>query len=132
MDKDDDSFLDTALREAFEEIGLLKEDVEILGQVDDRLTLVTDFLIHPYVGAIPYPYKFILNPTEVERLVKIPLRIFLPNGKDDKTNMSVPDVENYDGVVFSYKGDVIWGATAMIMENLVEILGEIFSLKFNP
>ena len=121
VDEEDDSFLDTALREAFEEIGLLREDVEILGQVDDRLTLATNFLIHPYVGTIPYPYKFILNPAEVERLVKVPLRVFASDGK---TNVSVSGVGNYDGVVYSYEGNVIWGATAGIMENFVEILDE--------
>ena len=123
-DKEDDSFLDTALREAFEEIGLFRQDVEILGRIDDRLTLVTDFLIHPYVGTIPYPYNFTLNHNEVERLLKIPLRIFLFNNEKGKPNESIPGVDDYDGITYSYKGDVIWGATAGIMENFVEILGE--------
>ncbi|MBN2059948.1 MAG: CoA pyrophosphatase [Deltaproteobacteria bacterium] len=130
MDYEDDTFLDTALREAYEEIGLCREDVEILGQVDDRLTLITDFLIHPYVGVIPYPYSFRLNPREVERLVKVPLSVFIPGSGYGKTKSTVPGAENYEGITYSYKGDVIWGATAGIMENLVEILGEDSTRSF--
>jgi len=53
VDEEDNSVRDTALREAREEIGLLKEDVEILGRIDDTLTVVSDFIGHPFVGLIP-------------------------------------------------------------------------------
>lgn len=122
VDDMDNTFLDTALREAFEEIGLLRKDVDILGRIDDRLTSVTNFLIHPYVGAIPYPYRFQLNPSEVERLVRVPLKIFLSNKGQNETRATLNGVDNYNGITYSYNGDVIWGATAGIMENLVEIL----------
>lgn len=129
VDNVDDTYLDTALREAFEEIGLLREDVEVLGQIDDRLTSVTNFLIHPYVGAIPYPYRFQLNSSEVERLVKIPLRIFISNKDKGETKPALPGIDNYDGVIYSYKEDIIWGATAGIMENLIGILGDCRTLS---
>src|SRR5262249_58054340 len=54
-DETDADALDTALREAYEEVGLRREDVEILGALDDMLTS-TGFVVTPYVGVIPHPY----------------------------------------------------------------------------
>ena len=58
VEKDDRSVMETALRETQEEIGLMKEEVEILGRTDDILTLVSNFVITPFVGLIPFPYDF--------------------------------------------------------------------------
>ena len=53
----DENLLDTALRESFEEIGLFPSDVEVMGELDDQVT-VSNFRITPFVGFIPYPYTF--------------------------------------------------------------------------
>ena len=66
------------MREAEEEIGLLKKDVEILGPIDDSLTFVPPFIVHPFVGLIPHPYKFNINPKEVEKIIVVPLDFFIP------------------------------------------------------
>ena len=67
---------ETALREAFEEVGLKRGDVSILGQLDDTPTAASRFIIHPFVGLIPFPYPFNLNAVEVKRIIKIPLDFF--------------------------------------------------------
>lgn len=123
VDKDDGSQEETALREAYEEIGLLKSDVELLGRIDDMITIVSDFIVHPFVGRIPYPYLFKINPHEVDSIVLIPLYIFM-----DKTSGHIKDSVNVDGFIYhgtsyEYQGRVIWGATARIMENLISIVG---------
>jgi 8-oxo-dGTP pyrophosphatase MutT (NUDIX family) len=123
VDKDDGSLEETALREAYEEIGLLKGDVELLGRTDDMLTLVSDFIIHPFVGRIPYPYPFRINSREVDSIVFIPLYVFM-----DKTSGHIKDSIDvggftYHGTSYEYQGHVIWGATARIMENLIRIVG---------
>jgi 8-oxo-dGTP pyrophosphatase MutT (NUDIX family) len=123
VDKDDGSLEETALREAYEEIGLLKSDVELLGRTDDILTLVSDFIIHPFVGKIPCPYPFKINPHEVDSIVVLPLYIFI-----DKTSGYIKDSLDVDGFIYhgtsyEYQGHVIWGATARIMENFVRIVG---------
>ena len=123
VEEEDDSFMETALRETHEEIGLLKKDVTVLGQIDDRLTLVSNFLIHPFVGTFPYPYDFKINSDEVHSLIKVPLDLFISTDSIEE----IADIEFggkiYNGPVFRYKGEVIWGATAGIMKNFVEILG---------
>jgi 8-oxo-dGTP pyrophosphatase MutT (NUDIX family) len=129
VDEEDGSLVETALREAYEEVGLLREDVRILGRIDDRLTVASNFVIHPFVGTIPHPYDFRINAKEVKNLVEVPLKIFFPDGSTDNMH----DVEyagiTYQSVAFPYQGEVIWGATAKIMENLVEILEENLNLS---
>lgn len=124
MDDGDVSLQETALREAYEEIGLRKEDVVVLGQTDDTLTLASNFVIHPFVGLIPHPYRFRINGEEVKRLIEVPLRVFLVENSADRMDDVQYGGNTYHSLVFPYDGEVIWGATARIMENFVEILGE--------
>jgi len=131
VDKEDGSLEETALREAFEEIGLLKKDVDLLGRIDDMLTLVSDFIVHPFVGRIPYPYPFQINPHEVDSIIVIPLYVFM-----DKTSGHIKDsIEadgfTYHGTSYEYQGHAIWGATARIIENLIHIVGENLCLPEN-
>lgn len=123
VDKDDQSWEETALRESQEEIGLLKKDVRVLGQIDDTLTVVSDFIIHPFVGQIPYPYDFTVNPEEVERIITIPLRAFLGDHTLYKRDRAEFEDFTYEGTSYYYNGVIIWGATARIMENFIGILG---------
>lgn len=124
VEEDDETYLDTALREADEEIGLNKDDVSILGRIDDRLTLVSSFVIHPYVGMIPHPYDFQINRNEVERIIEAPLDLFLSGPRDSHMKDVEYEGRFYHGPSYVFQGDVIWGATAGIMTNLVEILGK--------
>ncbi|MBK5100912.1 MAG: CoA pyrophosphatase [Desulfobacteraceae bacterium] len=123
VDEEDASIEETALREAHEEIGLQREDVEILGRTDDTLTLVSSFIIYPFVGLIPYPYDFIINTAEVERLIIAPLEAF-GQGKSGTRGYGF-EFEGgvYDTPTYPYDGEVIWGATARIIENFMDIIG---------
>ena len=68
----DKGLVETALREAYEEIGLCRDDVDVLGLLDDHISIV-GYHITPVVGAIPYPYDFKIN-SESEVLLLVPLR----------------------------------------------------------
>lgn len=105
--EDDRSLEDTALRETFEEIGVRAEDVEILGELDKTATLTSNFLITPFVAVIPYPYEFAINRDEIEELVKVPLSALL---------------EHSGKRTYHYKGKVIWGATAMILRQFLNLV----------
>jgi len=89
-DEQDGDLETTALREAFEEIGVRADDVEILGNLDDQATLTSNFAITPYVGTIPYPYEFRVNRTEVAELIEAPVAVLLnpdcfkPQGSEGK------------------------------------------------
>ena len=69
----DESLVDTALREAEEEIGLRRGDVEIVGSLPDVQTMSSRFVITPLVGRIPADYPFVLDPGEVAEVFAMPL-----------------------------------------------------------
>ena len=123
VDEKDNSIEDAVLREADEEIGLKKKDVEILGRIDDAMALVSNFIVHPYVGFIPYPYNFILNRGEVDRLIKVPLDAFYAENAESKKRYIKYDRQVYYGFAYEYESDLIWGATARIMANFMKVVG---------
>lgn len=123
VDEEDASIEETVLREAYEEIGLQREDVEILGRIDDTLTLVSSFIIQPIVGLLPYPYDFTINTSEVERVLKIPLGVFGAEKPGSKGYGFEFEGMIYDTPTYCYDGEVIWGATARIIENFMDIVG---------
>ena len=127
VDDGDRSLEFTALREAEEEIGLQRNDVEVLGRIDDALTIVSNFIIHAYVGMIPPYYPFRLSEAEVERILRVPLALFFTSMQD---NYSF----EFEGMAIKtpalvYGKDVIWGATARIMKNFVAIFDGKLPLK---
>ena len=124
VDEEDQSFEETAIREAREEIGLLREDVEVLGRIDDQLAAVSNFIIHPFVGRVPWPYDFQINRTEVDSIIIVPLYVFIDEAAGHIRDFVVVDNFPYHGTNYRYEGNVIWGATARIMENLIGILKE--------
>lgn len=117
----DETALDCALREATEEVGLAREDVEILGELDEYDTVVTGFRVNPLVGVIPYPYEFKPDPFEVERLITVPLArlldrsIFREEGRSALGRL---------WPVYYYRvgEDVIWGVTGGILTPLLEMI----------
>ena len=56
-EKSDKSLLDTALRETYEETGIKPEDVEVIGEFDETIS-ISDFHVHTFIGAIEYPYEY--------------------------------------------------------------------------
>jgi 8-oxo-dGTP pyrophosphatase MutT (NUDIX family) len=122
VEEQDRSLEETALREAQEEIGLLNKDVEILGQLDDTTTVVSNFVVHPFVGLIPYPYDFKINPLEVKRIIEVPFRIFMSDDPKYKRDTAEFEGVTYQTPAYVYGGNVIWGATARIIEGFMEIL----------
>ena len=103
--------------------------MEILGQTDDATTVVSNFIVHPFVGVIPYPYDFTISLDEVDRIIEVPFNLFFENDPEYRQNSAEFEGVIYPGSAFQYEGDVIWGATARILENLVGILDGRLDLR---
>jgi 8-oxo-dGTP pyrophosphatase MutT (NUDIX family) len=117
----DKTLLDTALREAEEEIGLCVPDIELLGELDDEITTTSNYIVTPFVARIPWPYRFTRNKDEVEEIIEVPIPALL-----DRDCLK-PAIETLDGIVvdsctYHYRGRVIWGATARILNKLLGII----------
>jgi len=122
-DEDDDCLETTALRETWEEIGVKPEHVKIIGQLDDMVT-ISNFRVTPYVGLLDHQegeYPFCINDHEVARVVPVPLTFLM-----DEKNMEL-EVREHQGrevlvPAFSYNGHRIWGATARMLHQFIELL----------
>jgi 8-oxo-dGTP pyrophosphatase MutT (NUDIX family) len=117
---EDGSLQETALREACEEVGILPGDVEILGELDSMGTLTSNFLITPFVGIIPYPYKFIISKHEIDELIEVPFTALADDSNYWEETRSAEGVTG-KASFFKYKDKVIWGATARILKQLVDL-----------
>jgi 8-oxo-dGTP pyrophosphatase MutT (NUDIX family) len=107
----DSSLLQTALREAEEEISLKAEDVEILGEFDDNLTLTSNYVISPFVARIPYPYPLKADGREIREIFSVPLSFLMDEDNFKQNSYS-----------YEYEGHIIWGATARILKQLMDLL----------
>ena len=108
----------TILREAWEELGIIKSDITILGELDDYASS-TGYLISPFVGTIPYPYNFKINRNEVSDIIIAPLEELKRSPKIGYViKNSKPDPVSY----YELPDHVVWGATARIIKNFIEIL----------
>ncbi|HDP25911.1 MAG TPA: CoA pyrophosphatase [Deltaproteobacteria bacterium] len=115
----DGSHIQTALREAQEEIALDPEDVEVLGMLDDHISIL-GYHITPVVGAVPYPYEFRIN-SEAETLLKVSLRYSLRNDvwmAENSTFMG----RSLNIYFLEIKGGVVWGATARMLKHFVDLI----------
>jgi 8-oxo-dGTP pyrophosphatase MutT (NUDIX family) len=107
----DSSLLQTALRETEEEISLRAKDVEVLGELDDSLTLTSNYVISPFVAFIPHPYPFKADGREIREIFSVPLS-FLMNEANFRQ----------DSYAYEYEGHIIWGATARILKQFIDLL----------
>lgn len=117
----DRNLLDTALREAHEEIGLAPANVELLGTLPQHHT-ITGFNITPVVGIVQQPFTARLNPGEVSAMFTVPLTFLLQ--QNNRHVMLVQRRQQSHPVTFIPYGDrLIWGATAAIIDTFCDIIG---------
>ena len=122
VEQRDGSRVETALREAWEEIRLPADAVEVLGLLDDTETRATQFVITPVVGIVTRPVAFQPDGREIERVIEVPLET-LRDPTIFRTELWEVggvghDVHFYDVSV----EDVIWGATARILKQFLDIV----------
>jgi 8-oxo-dGTP pyrophosphatase MutT (NUDIX family) len=123
-DKEDGSLLDTAIREAREEIGLRRENISVIGELDDEITTTSNFIVTPFIAAIPWPYKFTPNKAEVDRIISVPIPALLDKSCL-KPETETLNGENIQSFAYYYNGTRIWGATARILNKLLGIIESI-------
>ncbi len=111
----------TALRETEEEIGLLSKYVEVLGELDDSSTITSKYVISPFVALIPYPYPFKPNYNEIKQIISIPLSE-LTNEIHSHQPYSDSDKQYPSNYRYHYREHVIWGVTARILNQLIDLL----------
>lgn len=121
VDHTDPDLAFTALRETHEELGVQPADVEILGRLDELVTRVSNFRVSPFVGWLNAPrYQFRYPAVEVAYLLEVPISHLLDEGN------FVEDRRELDGQfhvlpAYRFGDDLIWGATARIVTNFLDV-----------
>lgn len=127
VDAADQDACATALREAREEVGLRPEHVEIIGVLDDCPTFVTGFVISPVVGVVDplaftaagrYPWA--PSPAEIAALHELPLAGFT-DPRNLRTEIREREGVPYELLWYTVDGTVVWGATARILRQLIDV-----------
>lgn len=123
LDKGDPTLQHAALREAEEEIGLDANSVDILGQSCTMIT-VTGYQVTPFAGILSWPYPVKLSPTEVEKILLIPID-WLANPDNHRTELWFPQTKpetELPVIIFNeFEGEVLWGATAQILVDFLDL-----------
>ncbi len=120
MEEVDASPEDAALRETSEEVGLGRAEIEPCGRLDTYITR-TGFEVTPVIGLICPPYRLSLQEVEVESAFEVPLRFFLdPESRQMDSRLYAGKIRYF--YAYPYNSYYIWGATAGMINNLVEVL----------
>jgi 8-oxo-dGTP pyrophosphatase MutT (NUDIX family) len=111
-----EALLETALREAQEEIGLSPDAVDVAGALTPTPTLVTSYAIYPFVGVIEPGREWVLAPSEVAEILELPLRALRAGqGERRLVRRGVP----FRTTTYDVGPHLIWGATARIVADLL-------------
>ena len=113
----------TALRETEEEVGIKKENIRLVGQLTDLYIPPSNYLVQPFVGYLEQAPLFNPDPKEVEEVIEAPLALLMDDGIIGKKKIKVSARNlKIKYPYFDVKGHTVWGATAMMLSELKEII----------
>lgn len=115
-DREDETLMDTALREAEEEIGLARSEVTVVGALERTSTFVTNYAIHPFVGLLKGAHPWRASELEVDVVLE-------PTLRDVRAGKTRTQIERrgfaFETDAYVFDGQLVWGATARILEDLL-------------
>ncbi|TSA27429.1 MAG: CoA pyrophosphatase [Bacteroidetes bacterium] len=123
-ERGDPDLLATALRESQEEVGIIREQIEILGRLSDLYIPPSRFLVSPFVGYCRYRPDFIKDPSEVKEIIEVKIRDLFSEEALQLLKHNVGLGIRLKAPAFVVNGHVIWGATAMILSEFKEVIRE--------
>ena len=124
FDTQDESLKNTALRESFEEVGISSEEISVFKQMTDVFIPPSNFIVAPFLGYITHTPSFKKNH-EVEELITISLKDLLSDSSISSTTLSTSYAKNIEVPCFLLNGYVVWGATAMMLNEIKVLIKKI-------
>ncbi len=118
----------TALRETYEEIGVPLEKIMIIGKLTDVYIRPSNYLVSPYIGYLPFSPDFSVNEREVQQLIKMDILNSDLIVKADKI-ITHSNGLSLETPFYNIDGFTVWGATAMIISELMEVVEETKKAK---
>ncbi|MFH1119205.1 MAG: CoA pyrophosphatase [Bacteroidota bacterium] len=120
----DTDIIATALREAEEEVGLIKDSIIITGRLSDLFVPPSNFIISPVIAQIPFRPEFIPDDTEVAEIFTVPLDYLCDPVNSGEFDIIVHSGQTIRVPGYSFKEHLIWGATAMILSELLQLVSD--------
>lgn len=115
-----ESAAEAALREAWEEVGLSPEAVDVLGELDDIPTIHNDTVVTPVVGRVMGSPSLVPNPREVARIFEIPLEA-LAEASGWRVQRADWQGRSYPIYFFEWEGETLWGLSGYVTMQLMEL-----------
>lgn len=125
VEKMDRDIIHTALRETHEEIGVGYESIEVIGQLSELFIIASNFKVYPTVGVLRSRPQIIPDPREVNRVLTPSLTELRDKNLRNTKTMHFPPY-TIESPYFDIDGEVVWGATAMILSELVHVIDEFY------
>ncbi len=117
---EDTHIVDTALRETWEEVGILPDHVEIYGSMPPFDT-ISSYLLYPFVGRFPWPYDLRANPDEISELIRIPISHLLKS-ETYRTGQREYLGQTHQLHYYDYEHTTVWGITGYILFEFLKLL----------
>jgi len=124
-EKLDEDLIETARRETNEEISLNKDEMKLQFKLTDIYIPPSNFNVFPYVGITTSTPNFKGQPSEVESIIEIPLKDLLDDSKRVFSLVSTSYGPKVNVPAFNFEGHIVWGATAMILMEIIVLLNSI-------
>lgn len=118
----DESLQTTALREAYEEVGIIQTELSMLGALSPLYIPPSNFLVYPFVAYQPHRPAFRLDPWEVAALIEAPLALLRDPANRCWAKLNHPALGEIEIPYFNVYGHQVWGATAMILSEFLAII----------
>jgi 8-oxo-dGTP pyrophosphatase MutT (NUDIX family) len=122
MESRDQTHMDAALREAYEETGIIPEKVNIIGSLTDLYIPPSNFLVTPIVGYSLEKPDFRADPAEVKRIIEVDLEVLSRPDSITKKRILIRYGYAVTAPCYYVEGNIIWGATAMILSEFLDML----------
>lgn len=118
----DESLQQTALRETFEEVGIASEQIHVIRQFSDVYIPPSNFMVFPFLGYCETELTFIPDPAEVAGIIELPLSDFFDDSNIIVKRMATSYTNDIDVPSFNVGEHIVWGATAMMLSELKDVL----------
>lgn len=124
FEQKDNTLKTTALREAYEEVGIQQKDITIVKKMTDVYIPPSNFLVSPYLGYLTYTPTFNTNH-EVEEIINVSVSDFLDDSSVSVAKLTTSYAENIKVPCFMLNDHIVWGATAMMLSEIKELFKKI-------
>lgn len=124
-EEEDDSLIETALRETEEEIGVKMKSIDVIKVLSPLYIPPSNFMVHPFLGVAKKPLTFVKQDDEVEAIIEVKLSDIINDETIINTKVTTSYTVEVETPAFLLNGHIVWGATAMMLSEIKVLLKQV-------